>query len=163
MWKPSPKTTEPTTCLLACTYCDTPLHQLEPTENTLIFSGDCSPVLFCCRFGIPSDLKQQYTVRKTRLNIPIRLYTVQAFLNSTIWTPKLILDCGIYKVERASVFCTGDAQEHVRFGVLVESQRTKQIGHIHMVIACWSNQSHVQSNHQNAEGRICVGEVFYPL
>ena len=38
------------------------------------------------RFGIPSDLKQQYTVRKTRLIfIPIRLYTVQVSLNSTIF------------------------------------------------------------------------------
>ena len=85
--------TAPTTCLLACTYCDTPLHQLESTEIPY-YPVNISPeetvaqleTFLLNRFGIPSDLKQQYTVRKARLVfIPIRLYTVQAFLNSTIF------------------------------------------------------------------------------
>lgn len=97
----------PKTMVLACPYCDTPLHKLDADETPYF------PINFTAkeikrqlnhfllnRFGIPDDFVDKQRVIQSSLSfVPIRLYTVQAFLNETIFemdTKAIILNPSLW-------------------------------------------------------------------
>lgn len=101
----------PKTMVLACPYCDTPLHQLGADETPYF------PINFTeqeierqlnhfllNRFGIPDDFVARQRVTQSTLSfVPIRLYTVQAWLNETIFevdTKTIILNSGLWYLSK---------------------------------------------------------------
>lgn len=101
----------PKTMVLACPYCDTPLHKLDADETPYF------PINFTAneierqlnhfllnRFGIPDDFVQKQRVIQSSLSfVPIRLYTVQAFLNETIFemdTKAVILNPSLWYLSK---------------------------------------------------------------
>ena len=116
------------TLLLACPYCDTPLHQLstdEPPYFPVNFSSyDIGKLLnkfLLNRFGIPDDFSMNYSVSESALVfVPVRLFSVQAWLNETI-----------YEVNSKAVMLTNKLWyqskiENYRFAVRVKQVMQKE-------------------------------------
>ena len=80
------------TILLACPYCDTPLNKIQsdaPPYFPINFSAEEIAqqlhTFLLNRFGIPEDFSQHHRIIESNLAfVPVRLYSVQAWLNDTI-------------------------------------------------------------------------------